>query len=297
MAGRSRRSLVPGALTKQLRHPWRVEADHLERIPDGACILAVNRVSPFDHWMVPASLNRDSRVIAGGLPIRSRHKVNWQADPDADDSPQAAAAAGAILVVFPEGDNSADGCVHKGHAQFAAFALEEDLPVVPAALVPFAAQGTLPELRYRLRIGEAVDTTRFTQAHIPSDALDGFVLRALTDLVITRICQLAGRRYVDNYAATTGAVAKVTRPAAFASWREGRAERRAALEQRRAAEAELARLLDEQDAAIMDEAVEAARSQAEKAALATEHARAQRRHLAGQHLPKTDDDQAGRPDE
>ena len=40
---------------------------------------------------------------------------------------------------------------------------------------------------------------------------------------------------------------------------------------------ELARLLDEQDAAIIDEAVEAARQQAERAALAEQRARAQRR--------------------
>lgn len=151
------------------------------------------------------------------------------------------------------------------------------MPIVPAALIPLSVNDMLPELRYRLRIGEPIQTGRFTEAQLSSNVLDGFMLRGLTDLVMTRIAQLAGRRYVDSYTGTAKKVRIPGEPVKISEWRDQRAERRAAEEQRRASEAELARLLDEQDAAIIDEAVEAARQQAERAALAEQRARAQRR--------------------
>jgi hypothetical protein len=268
-------------LADRLRHPWRIDADNLDKLPTGACIVAVNRVSPFDHLNVAASLGREATVVFE--PDSGRHLVpgirhtRWLADPDSGNSPAAVLDRGEILIVFPEGATDGDGTLHKGHAQFAALALSTGVPIVPAALIPLSVNDLLPELRYRLRIGEPIETGRFAEAQLSSNVLDGFMLRGLTDLVMTRIGQLAGRRYVDSYTGTAKKVRIPGEPVKISEWRDQRAERRAAEEQRRASEAELARLLDEQDAAIIDEAVEAARQQAERAALAEQRARAQRR--------------------
>lgn len=265
----------------RLRHPWRIDVDHLERLPEGGCILAVNRVSPFDHLNVTASLGRDATVVVDSSDRRrvipGLRQTDWDEHPDVHRSPAALLMRGEVVVVFPEGASDGDGAVHKGHARFAAVGLSTGTPIVPAALIPLTTHDSLPELRYRLRIGEPIATSRFADDQLPSDVLEGFVLRGLTDLVMTRISQLAGRRYLDSYA--DGGRKKRTpgQPVRLSEWRELRAERRAAEEQRRASEAELARLLDEQDAVIMDEAIEAARQQAERAALAERQARARRR--------------------
>lgn len=268
----------------RLRNPWKIDVEHLERLPDGACILAVNRVGPFDHLNVMASLGRTATLVLEPQNRRRmipglRH-VSWDDQSDAERSPAARLARGEILVVFPEGASDGDGAVHKGHARFVALALSTGVTIVPAALVPLKARDALPEFRYRLRIGEAIETTRFAGDQLPSDVLEGFILRGLTDLVMTRISQLAGRRYLDSYAGEAKKRQVLGRSIGLSEWREQRAERRTAEDHRRASEAELARLLDEQDAAIMDEAIEAARQQAERAALAEQRARAARRNQA-----------------
>ncbi len=139
----------------------------------------------------------------------------------------------------------------------------------------------LPDTGYRLRIGTPIDLTRFGQVGAPSDIVDGLMLRGVADLAMTRICQLSGRSYHDSYtgrrhgrAAGPGTVGRLEQ------LRRDRTERKAADAQRRAAEAELARLLDEQEAAAVEQAAEAARAHAEQAALADERSRAGRR-LAG----------------
>lgn len=269
------------------QRPWRIDVDGLDRLPDGPVVLVVNRVGAFDHLQVVSSLGRPAVVVTEpGDGLREfpwLSTTRWSADPARAQHPGAALDRGQVLVVFPEGAAGNDGRVHKGHAEFAALALARRVPVVPAALRPGAGQQTNPipgigRLRYQLRIGKPVDLDRFQQIGAPTDTVDGLILRGVTDLVMTRICQLSGRRYHDSY---TGAGRGPTSGAAslgrLEQARRDRAERRVADGQRRLAEAELARLLDEQDAAAVEEAAEAARQHAEQAAQADELAREERR--------------------
>lgn len=260
----------------RLRRLAELPTDGLDRLPAGAAVLAVNRVGPIDHQRVVASLPRPATVVTtpdDGLRLSlGMRTARWDAAAGSREDPAEVLRRGELLVVFPEGRAGNDGAVHKGHAEFAAVVLATQVPVVPAALLPLG--NSVAELRYRLRIGEPIGIERFTELVDASVTVDGYVLRGLTDLVMGRVSELSGRRYIDSYA---GSRAEPQRPAPTTGQRISRAERRAAEDQRRAAEAELARLLDEQDAAVLDQAVEAARLQAEQAALADELARARRR--------------------
>ena len=269
-------------LADRIRHPWRLEVDGLDRLPEDALILAVNRVGPTDHLNVAASLNRPTTVViqpeSGLRPIPRLRRTSWATDLDSLDHPAAVLARGQVLVVFPEVAAGNDGAVHKGHAEFAALAVARRTPIVPAALVPITRTDAGIKLRYRLRIGEPIGVDRFADLAETSDTTDGLILRGLTDLVMTNISQLAGRRYRDDYTVGRSGLARNPASAARAEQsRQSRVERRVAEQQRRTAEAELARLLDEQEAARLDEAAQAARRQAEQAALADEEARRRRR--------------------
>lgn len=288
-------------LLVRLRHPWRIEVDGLEQLPDGGAVLAVNRVGPFDHLSVASSLGRPATVVippdSGLRPSPGLRRTNWATDLDSSDHPAAVLGRGQVLVVFPEGAAGNDGAVHKGHAEFVAAALAGRVPIVPAALVPLArpagephpslpnnpVRRMLPELRYRLTIGEPVGIERYTDLGDPSDTVDGLILRGLADLVMTRISQLAGRRYLDNYTGqpieTSDRHATGLGASRHGQARQSRSERRAVEQDRRAAEEDLARALDEQEAANLSAAVEAARRHAEQSAQADELARLRRRHL------------------
>lgn len=286
-------------LLGRTRHPWRIEVDGLARLPDGAAVLAVNRVGPSDHLNVVASLGRPATVVippeSGLRPTLGLRRTGWAVDLDSVDHPAAVLGRHHVLVVFPEGLPGNDGAVHKGHAEFVAAALASGAPIVPAALVPLARpageppaprmgrwQRILPEPRYRLRIGQPIAVDRYTDVEEPGDTVDGYILRGLADLVMTQISQLAGRRYCDRYTARASHQVRRLQPdhpdAGTAPMRQTRAERRAAEEQRRAAEADLARLLDEQETARLEEAADAARRHAEEAAKADEVARLLRRN-------------------
>ena len=269
-------------VANRLRNPWRIEVDGLDRLPKDALILAVNRVGPMDHLSVAVSLGRPATVViepeSGLRPIPRLRRTSWATDLDSLDHPAAVLARGQVLVIFPEVAAGNDGAVHKGHAEFAALAVAQRAPIVPAALVPIPRTDPGVELRYRLRIGEPIEVGRFADLAESRDTTDGLILRGLTDLVMTNISQLAGRRYRDDY--TVGRPGLVRSSASVARAeraRQSRVERRAAEQQRRTAEAELARLLDEQEAARLDEAAQAARRQAEQAALADEETMRSRR--------------------
>ncbi len=284
----------PWQLLNRLRSPFRIEVDGLDQLPVGGLILAVNRVGPHDHLYVAASLGRPATVVipatSGQRALVGLRRTSWVTDPDSDTHPAASVGRGEILVVFPEVVAGIDGAVHRGHAEFAALALSSRCPIVPAGLIPLASraessrswqgrvEGWLPEQRYCLRVGEPIPVTRYGDLGQPSDTVDGLILRGLTDLVMARISQLAGRRYVDSYTVRTAHEPQSTSALPRTEQaRVSKAQRRAADQQRRAAEAELAQFLDEQEASRLEAAAEAARQHAQLAAEADERARQRRR--------------------
>ena len=214
-------------VASQIRHPWRLEVDGLDRLPEDALILAVNRVGPTDHLNVAASLGRPTTVViqpeSGLRPIPRLRRTSLTTDLDSLDHPAAVLARGQVLVVFPEVAAGNDGAVHKGHAEFAALAVARRTPIVPAALVPITRTDAGIKLRYRLRIGEPIGVDRFADLAETSDATDGLILRGLTDLVMTNISQLAGRRYRDDYTAGRSGLAR--NPASAARAEQSRQSR------------------------------------------------------------------------
>ena len=258
----------------QLRNPWVLATEGLDRLPTSGVIVACNRVGAFDHLQVCASLGRSAVVLTeAGSGLASWpgiRRTTWLTDSGLDQ-PTAVLARGEALVVFPERHVGGDNAVHKGHPELVALALACDVPIVPAGLT-----GGTPS---RLRFGEPIHMARYRQQPSLDDTLDSFLLRAVTETVMAQLVALTARDYVDEYARP----ADSRRPGPMPSlrqlgelrqlWLERRAEER----QRLAEEAELARRLDEQEQLEFAAARAAAREQAEQAAQAAENARRQRR--------------------
>ncbi len=245
-------------VARQVRNPWQVPAEGLDRLPAGGAIVAVNRSGAFDHLQVAYSLGRPATVLvdpeAGLAPWPTLRRTTWAGEPER------VLARGELLIVFPEIHVGGPGTVHKGYPQLASLALAAKVPIVPAGLTSSG--------RTRLRLGEQLQLGRHALNRPLSDTLDGYILRGITDTVMLRIAELAGADYADRYA-TPGAGPAADARAALQQIGELRAlwrSRRESEAQRRADEADLVRQLDEQDQQDFDEAVEAAQQQAADAA-------------------------------
>ncbi|MFB9620089.1 1-acyl-sn-glycerol-3-phosphate acyltransferase [Brooklawnia cerclae] len=252
----------------------------LDLLPAGGAIVACARRGPFDHLNIVASLQRPAVAVAPrartwpGRFVAARGCV-----PEAGPHLKAVLERGELLVMFPEGVMADDGAVHRGHPEIAALAVAARVPIVPAAWVSGTTRADARTRGRVLRLGEPLCFNRFWQDEIPSDALDGFILRAITDHVMAAITDLAGRPYADTYSDAVDDTPDVIERAEEA--RQRLAERRAAEQEWEAAEAELARELDERDQAELAEAAEAARLHAERAAAADERSRLRRRIALG----------------
>ncbi|MGY4279272.1 lysophospholipid acyltransferase family protein [Streptomyces sp. M18.1] len=134
---------------------------------------------------------------------------------------------GRIFGIYPEGTRSPDGRLYRGRTGIARLTLMTGAPVVPFAMigrlyrgrtgiarltlmtgapvVPFAMIGTdklqpggagLPRPgKVTVRFGEAMEFSRYEGMD-----RDRYVLRAVTDSVMTEVMRLSGQEYVDMYA-------------------------------------------------------------------------------------------------
>lgn len=281
---------------QRLAHPWRVPVEGLDLLPTEGAIVACGRRGPFDHLNVVASLGRPAVAVVPkgrewpGRLVATRGTASAAPGVEGMAAMRAVLARGDLLVVFPEGPIAGDGAIHRGHPEVAALAVAARAAIVPAAWVGGAGDGTrepgASRPRRVLRLGQPLCFSRFWQDDVSSDVLDGFILRAVVDEVMAAIAGLAGRPYVDTYGGVADDRPDIRERAEEAH--QQLAERRAAEQEWEAAEAELARELDERDHAELEEAAEAARLHAERAAAADERARAQRRAALG--LPPDDDE-------
>lgn len=242
------------------------QVEGLEHVPtEGPAILAFNHVTPVDALL--ARLVEGRRVhfvpsgrtggLRGWLPRRDRGP---RSAGDLDDVPQTRRVLerGELLGVFPEGERSPDGNLHRAEPFVARLVLAHDVPVVPAAVV--GAGGLVMP---RLVFGPPVDLERFRRADLlPPEVRE----QAVADAVVAALLELSGQGYVDRSSSRHRAELGDERSMARARAREEAAARRASelarLEQRRAdraAEAEeLARAAERARAAAREQATRAA---------------------------------------
>jgi 1-acyl-sn-glycerol-3-phosphate acyltransferase len=204
--------LTLGGLMKGL---YRVEVEGLERLPQrGSGIVAANHLSFLDSFFIPLVVPRRVTYLAkaeywdswktrwffdlvGQIPVRRQ---------DAERA-QAALEAGlrvlsheGLLGIYPEGTRSPDGRLYRGKTGVARMAAAAGCPVVPVGLVGtddiLSKEAKLPRLRgdVTVRFGEPMT---ITQDQVEGDPL---ALRAFSDELMYRICQLSGQEYCDSYA-------------------------------------------------------------------------------------------------
>ena len=143
---------VIGALSWPVLHGlYRLEAEGVENVPAGGCVVACNHVSSFDPWPlgVPLWPSRQLRFMAkselywwplrilldgaGAFPVR-----RGQGDRAAIENAVRLAREGGAVAMFPEGTRRTKGLVKRFDARprsgAARIALEAGVPLVPAAV-------------------------------------------------------------------------------------------------------------------------------------------------------------------
>jgi len=156
--------LVALASWPLLRLVFRLRVRGQEHLPPGGFILAANHNSNFDPWPlgIPLFPQRYLRFMAkselfwtpfkqfatacGAFPVR-----RGQADTEAIETATRLAAAGHVVVMFPEGTRRRKGLRKtreaKAHTGAARIALDAGVPLVPAGIVGTDRLAKLAQLR------------------------------------------------------------------------------------------------------------------------------------------------------
>ncbi len=107
---------------------------------------------------------------------------------------------GKVFGIYPEGTRSPDGRLYRGRTGIARLTLMTGAPVVPFALIGTdkvqpGGKGMPRIAPVTCRFGEPLDFSRY-------DGMDRdrYVLRAVTDEVMSEVMRLSGQEYVDVYA-------------------------------------------------------------------------------------------------
>ncbi len=192
-----------------LRLLYRVKFTGLENIPkSGPAILAPNHISAFDPIFILMGMPR--RVTAMGNARFFRGKNGWffkamgqiPIIPGDDDSRDKAIACSAEIVrqeeitaIFPEGNRSRDGKLHRGRTGVGHLAQTTGAPVIPIGVI--GSYEVLPKgktwprffRRVAVHIGEPMylhDT-------------DKAAVRPFVDELMEQIAKLSGQEYEDTY--------------------------------------------------------------------------------------------------
>ncbi|MFV8395121.1 1-acyl-sn-glycerol-3-phosphate acyltransferase [Corynebacterium hindlerae] len=197
----------------------------LDNIPaSGGVILASNHQAVMDSFYLPLLCPRQIQFPAkqeyfigegfvgklqkwfftsvGQIPI----------DRSSGDTAQAAMEAGKKVVengdvfgIYPEGTRSPDGRIYRGKTGVARIAFATGAPVVPVAMIgsrnanPIGSWVPRPA-KVRINVGAPIDPLKFARDRgIDPESYE--TLRAFTDHVMHTLADLAGKPYVDVYAA------------------------------------------------------------------------------------------------
>jgi 1-acyl-sn-glycerol-3-phosphate acyltransferase len=209
--------VILGLLMRVLYRP-RVEG--VEHIPgDGPVIVAGNHVTFVDSMFLSLVVKRqvyfigkDEYVTGKGFKGRL---MAWffttcgmiPVDRDGGHGGVAALMTGRrvleegrIFGIYPEGTRSPDGRLYRGRTGVARLTLMTGAPVVPFAMIGTdkvqpGGSGMLRIAPVTIRFGRPLDFTRY-------DGMDRdrYVLRAVTDEVMSEVMRLGGQEYVDVYA-------------------------------------------------------------------------------------------------
>ncbi|ARF54457.1 lysophospholipid acyltransferase family protein [Streptomyces gilvosporeus] len=208
---------ILGFLMRVLYHP---KVEGMERIPEtGPVILAGNHVTFIDSLFLSLVVKRpvyfigkDEYVTGKGLKGRLMAWFFTSAgmipvDRDGGHGGVAALMTGRRVLeegkafgIYPEGTRSPDGRLYRGRTGIARLALMTGAPVVPFAMIGTdkvqpGGKGRPRLAPVTIRFGEALDFSRY-------DGMDRdrYVLRAVTDEVMSDVMDLSGQEYVDIYA-------------------------------------------------------------------------------------------------
>ncbi|CAN5248356.1 lysophospholipid acyltransferase family protein [soil metagenome] len=213
--------VLKAVLTPILRVVFRIDVQGLENIPEkGAAILAPNHTAFCDSVFLPAMVPRRVVFLAKKEYFTGRGLKGWvirsfmgaigmvPIDRTSGSAAKAAMvtgtrvlAEGKLLGIYPEGTRSPDGRLYRGKTGVARMALEARVPVIPVVLLGTERVQPVgrkwPRIhRIRIRIGTPLDFSRYDDM-----AGDRFVERSMTDELMYELMMLAGREYVDVYAA------------------------------------------------------------------------------------------------
>jgi 1-acyl-sn-glycerol-3-phosphate acyltransferase len=219
----SRFVLMKMLLGPLLRLLFRPRVEGGERVPaDGPVILAGNHLTFIDSVILPLISKRQVFFIGKNEYVRGRglkgRAMAWfftsvgmiPVDRDGGHGGVAALMTGRrvleegrVFGIYPEGTRSPDGRLYRGRTGIARLTLMTGAPVVPFAMIGTdrvqpGGRG-LPRIgrgrRITVRFGEPLDFSRYEGMD-----RDRYVLRAVTDEVMTEVMRLSGQEYVDVYA-------------------------------------------------------------------------------------------------
>ncbi|MFJ5549038.1 lysophospholipid acyltransferase family protein [Streptomyces sp. NPDC093225] len=216
----SRFVLIRASLRPFLRMMFRLQVEGAENIPGtGPVILAGNHLTFIDSLILPliserqvCFIGKDAYVTGKGLKGRL---MAWfftgvgmiPVDRDGANGGVAALMTGRrvleegrVFGIYPEGTRSPDGRLYRGRTGIARLTLMTGAPVVPFAMIgtdklqPGGAGVPRPG-KVTVRFGEPMEFSRYEGMD-----RDRYVLRAVTDSVMTEVMRLSGQEYVDMYA-------------------------------------------------------------------------------------------------
>ncbi|MFF4602372.1 lysophospholipid acyltransferase family protein [Streptomyces sp. NPDC001339] len=214
------RIVLKAILGLVMRVLYRPKVEGAERIPaTGPVILAGNHVTFIDSLFLSLIVKRPVYFIGKdeyvtGTGVKGR-LMAWfftssgmiPVDRDGGHGGVAALMTGRRVLeegkafgIYPEGTRSPDGRLYRGRTGIARLALMTGAPVVPFAMIGTdkvqpGGKG-LPRIApVTVRFGEALDFARYEGMD-----RDRYVLRAVTDEVMSEVMELSGQEYVDVYA-------------------------------------------------------------------------------------------------
>jgi 1-acyl-sn-glycerol-3-phosphate acyltransferase len=203
-----------------MRVLFRPRVEGAEHIPgDGPVILAGNHVTFIDSMFLSLVVKRqvffigkDEYVTTPGVKGRlmAAFFTSVGMIPVDRDGGHGGVAAlmtgrrildeGRVFGIYPEGTRSPDGRLYRGRTGVSRLALMTGAPVVPFAMVgtdriqPGGA-GVPHVHRFTVRFGKPLEFSRYEGMD-----RDRYVLRAVTDEVMSHVMRLSGQEYVDVYA-------------------------------------------------------------------------------------------------